>query len=617
MLARMTARGADSSDRWTDGRPRTASLGVSRHGWELAAVEPRGVIHRGALAIIADATLYYRNDLRRLLGEQGTPVPSDGSSAELIVAAYEAFGDGCVHRLEGDFAFVIWDARRARLFAARDFTGRRTMFHAQAGDMLAIASTIGALAAVPGVSRKLSMTTLATAAAGLWQHSPETGYRAIAELGAGHTLTAPVDSPAVIRRYWTPPSHIARKREPIAEASLELRALLAKAVDERMSPDGPTAVSLSGGWDSSAVYGAGHLALERAARGSGTTARSLYPVSISYPEVDPGREDEIIDAITGRFNANSDWIHVNDVGVFPDAGIDAGGRDEPFAHAYEHWNRALSRGARRGGARVILDGTGGDQLFQVSDMFLAELFREGRWVELAHQWRAGGRSGALSFYKTAVRPALPAWVIDLIATARRTSKPSHYLERRPSFWFRMRFLEQHGVLEAERAARPPLTPSNMVLAESQAFLTFPFYTRIMRTLSGFALEEGVELRAPLLDDRVVKFAVARPWSDRVDGAETKLTLRGAMRGVLPDSVLAPRPHRTGVTSAYFLRQLRGPGRPHFEAMLNDSALASIGMIDISRMRLAWEHLLRHDDDELGGRLFFTLQADRWYRARAS
>jgi asparagine synthetase B (glutamine-hydrolysing) len=114
-----------------------------------------------------------------------------------------------------------------------------------------------------------------------------------------------------------------------------------------------------------------------------------------------------------------------------------------------------------------------------------------------------------------------------------------------------------------------LPRTSRVLAETHAYLRFPFFGRVVGVLRAFALEEGVELRSPLLDDRVVRFAVRRPWSERSDGLETKILLRRAMRGLIPESVLAPRPHRTGVTSAYFLRQLRGPARPHIEDALRD------------------------------------------------
>jgi len=613
MLAASRARGADTNDGWSsaDAERTRVALGVCRHHWELAAIESRGIVQRADTVIAADATLYYRDDLRRQLAQHGTEVARCSSSAELILAAYEAWGDRCAERLEGDFAFIIWDGRARRLFAARDFAGRRTLFHARSGHRFWIASSVDAILADPTVPRDISLTTLTTVAAGLWQHSAETARRAISELPAGCSLVITAEGTMEISRHWRPADREVDNNESLADASRHLQELLVRAVDERMSVEGPTAVSLSGGWDSPAVFGAGQLV---ARHSSGR--RSIRPVSISYPPGDPGREDEIIESIVGPWGATPEWIQVDDVPMFADPEGDAARRAEPFAHAYEEWNRELSRGARRVGARVILDGAGGDQLFQVSDIYLADLFSRGRWVELARQWRVGGGAGGVRpFYHAAVRRALPPWLSGAIAKARGSGRPPHYLERHPPFWFRRKFLDEHGVLERERAERPALPRSGHVIAETHAFLLFPFYPRIMRMLQGFGVEEGVELRSPLLDDRIVRFAVPRPWHERANGKETKLVLRGAMRGVLPDSVLAPRPKRTGITSAYFIRQLRG-ARPYFERMMEDSALASIGMIDLPRLRHAWEHFARHDDDELGGRLFFTLQAELWFRARS-
>jgi asparagine synthase (glutamine-hydrolysing) len=340
------------------------------------------------------------------------------------------------------------------------------------------------------------------------------------------------------------------------------------------------------------------------------------PVSISYPEGDPGREDEIIREVEAHTGIVTNWLSVDDIPLFGDAAEEAARRDVPFAHAYEHWNRTLSRTASEAGARVMLDGSGGDQLFQVSDIFLSDLFGRGRWIELARQWRGRGGHGVKNLWRWAVHPAIPVPLERLLARARKMPPRRHHFERQPPIWFVPRFLSAHGVLERERAAAPKLPRSSRVLGETHAYLRIPYFPRIANTLHAFALEEGVELRSPLLDTRVVQFATRRPWSERADRAETKILLRRAMTGLLPASVLAPRKRRTGITSAYFLRQMRGPGRPLVESLLQDPLLASIGMIDVPRLRRAWEHVLQHDNDEIAARIFFTLQAELWLRAHA-
>src|SRR5690606_15951996 len=100
----------------------------------------------------------------------------------------------------------------------------------------------------------------------------------------------------------------------------------------------------------------------------------------------------------------------------------------------------------------------------------------------------------------------------------------HYLDRLPPVWFRRRFLEGHGVIERDYAHQPRPSTKDHVLAEAQAYLTLQFYPRIFAQLTGFARDEGATLRSPLLDERIVRFSLSRPWSDRIKGKETKRSL---------------------------------------------------------------------------------------------
>jgi asparagine synthase (glutamine-hydrolysing) len=587
----------------------TVAIGASAHGWEHTLHGRTALIaQRGLIAVATDATLYHRSDLVRALALPAASLPSD---AELILAAYEAWGVDGFARLEGDFAFVLWDGASARLVAARDFSGHRSLFCARVGTSVLVASTVGALLADAAVPRHLDLAAVATVAAGLWGHSSRTAYRDVEELPAGHALVWTRGAEPRVTPFWHAPETILHRRQPLEDAAAELRALLVDAVRERLAPEGSTGLSLSGGWDSTAVGGAAMLAL------AGDPTRRLQPVSISYPEGDPGREDELIRDVVAQWGIGTTWLPVDTIPMFGDASREAAARDLPFAHAFEHWNRALSRGARSSGARVMLDGVGGDQLFQVSDIFLSDLFGQGRWIELGRQWRGRGGRGLDNFWRWVVHPALPVPIRRLIARVRGMEPPRHHFHRLPPEWIVARFLTEHNVLDREAAAAPVLPRSSRVLGETHAYLRFPFFARIVSTLRTFALEEGVELRSPLLDDRVVGFAARRPWNERAEGRETKIVLRRAMRGLVPDHVLAPRPHRTGITSAYFLRQMRGPGRALVEATLQDPLLASLGVIHLPRLRAAWAHVLEHDDDELGARVYFTLQAELWLRARAS
>jgi asparagine synthase (glutamine-hydrolysing) len=358
------------------------------------------------------------------------------------------------------------------------------------------------------------------------------------------------------------------------------------------------------------VFAAGQAQLRPEADGR----RRLLPVSISYPEGDPGREDELIAAIAGHWNSPVHWLDIERIPLFDEPALRAGQRDVPFAHTYEHWNRALARGSRATGTRIALDGNGGDQLFQVSDIFLADLFRTGRWTSLAREWRQKGGRDWRTFARWVVLPAMPTAFQHAVAAARGREERD-YLDRALPFWVREDFATRHGLRERERRTMPGRRGYRGWRREAHFFLSAPSFPRAFQCLSGLALEEGVELRSPLYDRRIVEFACSRPRAERNAGKETKRLLRAAMSGLLPDHVLAPRDRRTGITTAYSDRRMREVIPELLEHVLESPILADLGIIEPSRVRVAWAQYLRTGDLSLKIPLFLTIQVELWLRAR--
>lgn len=614
MLEAMRTRGGDVSElRSFDG----AMVAASRYGWECAPDFSGDtlVLEWDGLVVAADASLYYRADLRAALGRRGI-VPSGHTTAHLIAAAYRAWGDDCAERLEGDFAFIVWNRKTARVCAARDFGGKRTLAYAQFGGTLVIASTVGGVLAHPECPAELNLASIAATAAGMFAAGHETAYTAIQTVPAGWTLARRAGEHAQIFRHWTPPAASDRGRggRSFADAALHLRELLERATSERMPVQGDSAVWLSGGWDSSAVFGTAQQALEE--RGQGRRARA---VSMSYPVGDPGREDELIERTAQRWGVDVQWVRIADFPFFERPAQRASRRDDPFAHAFEMWHRALARGTRAVGARVALDGMGGDQLFQVSEVYFADLLRTGHWLELARDWRAKGGGyhlrDAREFVRTVVNPLLSERARRAITFVRRGHRPTGYLERRPPSWIHRPFAAGHHLEERERAFAPQRGRVSCAAFETEWYLSHAYFPRVFGTVAGFALEEGVDLRSPLYDRRVIEFAVSRPRWERSTGRETKLLLRRAVRGLIPDDVLAPRASRTGVTSGYFDDSMR----KHFPALSNglkhESALADVGIIDAEEFGRWSDYYVRNGGAQLGVTLFFTLQAEWWLRSR--
>jgi asparagine synthetase B (glutamine-hydrolysing) len=147
-------------------------------------------------------------------------------------------------------------------------------------------------------------------------------------------------------------------------------------------------------------------------------------------------------------------------------------------------------------------------------------------------------------------------------------------------------------------------------------LTAATMARVRGWLTGLALEEGIEVRSPLYDGRIVELAAQRPDRERRSGRDTKMLLRAAMRGLLPKQVLAPRPIRTGVIGDYFAKAMRSSYPRLLRTVLDSSVLADLGIVEPSAWRSCADACLSQPwNDEVGTALFFTLQTELWLRAK--
>src|SRR5690606_32351427 len=108
-------------------------------------------------------------------------------------------------------------------------------------------------------------------------------------------------------------------------------------------------------------------------------------------------------------------------------------------------------GSRQVGARIALDGNGGDQLFQNSDVFLADLFRQGHWLTMAREWRARPRGGFRPFFATVIQPNLTPGLLELAKRMRSGRPLIHYLQRPTAEWLEPDFVQQHALLDRDRA----------------------------------------------------------------------------------------------------------------------------------------------------------------------
>jgi len=610
MLGRMGARGGARASVWREGG---AVIAISRHDWEFGPgfSGPVLIVQDGDHVIAADASLYYRDDLRRKLAEKGVR-PKGQTPSHLILAAYQAFGEKCPEMLEGDFSFVIWDRKARRVIAANDFMGRRPVFFAELASTLVIASTIGAILEHPLSSQDLNLASVAESMAGYVSSSEATCYKSVSRLHAGRTLVREGRAPVRTFKHWEAPIFHSGSSLSFDDAAEQLRELLCAATAERLSQSGNSAVWMSGGRDSTAVFAAGKEVIRRS-----SLVGDLRPVSISYPVGDSGREDEAIEVVASHWNSSVQWVNIADVPLLDMPLERAAQRDEPLVHIFENAYRALAVATSSMDAHVALDGVGGDQLFLRSHIQLADLLRTGDWSGLAREWKAAGfeKSGFTTFFQWAVQPVLPTSML-LAARRFRHGRPLQaWLRRRVPEWTNADFIEQHGLAEYDRVLSPRRRGEAVGSTESRWYFTDPFFTTVFRLGADCALEHGVEIRSPLYDARIIEFAATRPMSDHFGGTEGKRLLRHAMRDLLPAEVLAPRAERTGTPQDYVGDALRLALGSASSEQFQYSALEGLGLINIPAFERARMKFLRYGSANLRLPLLLSLHTELWLRSR--
>src|SRR3990172_10407336 len=209
----------------------------------------------GSLNLVFNGEIYNFRELRSDLAQRGHRFRTR-SDTEVILHAYETFGEACVDRLRGMFAFALWDAPRGRLFLARDRLGKKPLYLWRRGDLALFASEIKALLCHPAVSRAMDWTAFHHYLAFGYTPAARSIFAEIAKLPPAHTATLQ-GSALTLRRYWSPPRGTpgtGRRPDP-REAAARVRQALREAVRLRLESDVPPWGFLSGGIASPAGVG--------------------------------------------------------------------------------------------------------------------------------------------------------------------------------------------------------------------------------------------------------------------------------------------------------------------------------------------------------------------------
>jgi len=489
--------------------------------------------------IVYNGEIYNFRDIRNELEQTGTNFVSQ-SDTEVVLKAYARWGEKCLAKFRGMFAFALWDARQHRLFIARDPMGIKPLYYAQAGSHFLFASEVRTLRGTGLLQPRIDPAALINYLTFGSVYDPLTLIEGVRALPPGDTLTWENGS---LRQtsYWDLVDNSAEAGQPSGalcaenplQAAERLQPMLEEAVHLQLVSDVPVGVFLSGGIDSSALVSI----LSR----SGVTPSTF---SIVFREADFS-EAQHSRAIAARFHTDHHEINVSQTDVLaaiPDA---LRAMDLPTIDGINTY--FVSRETRRAGVKVALSGLGGDEVFAGYSSFRS-VPRMERFAQFWKQVPGGVRSPVASAF-AALAPANDQ-NRKLASLASDNGRVLH-----PYFLSRMLFMpSQRDLLLRDSVGR-----STEMATESQrerlqnaraldainrvSYLESRCYmlNTLLRDADSMSMSQGLEVRVPLIDHQLAKAVLALPGEWKLNGAPKKL-LVAAMAGSLPGEIVH-RPKR--------------------------------------------------------------------------
>jgi asparagine synthase (glutamine-hydrolysing) len=594
-LARMTSvqahRGPDDHGTWESSLADGTRVGLGSRRLAILDLSPAGhmpmTTEDGRLTIVYNGEVYNHPWLRRELEAKGYGFRSN-TDTETVLKLYQEYGPESVRRLNGIFAFAIWDRREEQLFIARDHFGVKPLYYCREGNRFAFASEVKALLELPGIRREINFEALNQYLTFLWVPDPATMFDGILKLPAGHYAIYK-DGRLDIKEYWDlkfpPREHRFDASED--ELAAELRERFTASVNAQMLSDVPLGAFLSAGLDSSSIVAA-------MAQSSADPVRTY---TIAFPDKYRRGELTLDDTRVARHTADYFGCRHTEIIVEPDV-VDLLPKlvwhmDEPVADPAIITAYLVSREARKT-VTVLLSGVGGDELFAG--------YRKHQAHALAEQYRKMPALVRRKIVEPAVL-ALPAMrgtpVKGYVRLAKKMAR-SGSLSSRDRFLMDSTYLTEHhlGRLYSP-AARERLKGKHpwsrhfeyfnrvedadflnqMLYLDTKAFMVSLNLTYTDK----MSMASSVEVRVPFLDWQLSEWVAANvPPNLKLHKGTTKHILREAVRPIVPGKVLEQKKAGFGAPADYWLAH---DLREMVDDLLNERRLVERGLFDPAAVRL--------------------------------
>jgi asparagine synthase (glutamine-hydrolysing) len=624
LVARMAAtlrhRGPDGTGTWVD-----ADAGVALGHTRLSIIDlsPAGaqpmVSASGRYVITYNGEVYNAADLAPDLTARGVGFRGH-SDTEVLLEAIEAWGlEATLERIDGMWAFALWDRETRRLHLVRDRLGIKPLYYGRCGPTFAFGSELKSLRAHPGCRPAIDRDAIARYLRFAYVPSPGSIYEGIHKLAPGTVLTVEpgaTTDPAPVP-YWSAFTTFEQSRADVPDdATLveEAHELLRRAVKLRMVSDVPVGAFLSGGIDSSTV-----VALMQELSTEPVRTFTIGTTSRTHNEADVAHE---VARVLGTRHTELVVTAEDARAVIPKL---ATIYDEPFADSSQIPTFLVSELARAD-VTVSLSGDGGDEVFGGYDRYrwLPRVVR--RLERLPNRARAAAASGLLAVPPRMVdaamrplpsryRPRIPSVKLAKLASILRLDAPSAMYAGLVTQWDD----PLDVVIGAADAGTIVDRPEEwgqvgglenlLMMLDTATYLPDDILTKLDRA----SMAVGLEGRVPLVDFHLVEWAAALPPRAKIREDQSKHLLRAVLRTYVPDSVIDRPKSGFGVPIGAWLR---GPLKPWADDLLSPARLRAQGYLRPEPIERMWrEHLTGRRDWEY--HLWNVLVFQDWLEQQAT
>ncbi len=491
----------------------------------------------GRFWIVFNGEIYNYRELRQELVSSGAEFLTR-SDTEVILEAYKHWGDGCTERLNGMFAFAIWDESQRRLFLARDRLGKKPLYYHRLGDRgVVFASELKSLRLHPAIAGTVNPTALGHYLSLNYTLTSACILEGVSKLPAGHSLVVDEAGIGPAVSYWDLASFFKEKREwrSELEAADELDALIEDSVRLRLISDVPLGAFLSGGIDSGTIV----AAMCRLRPPAENLTFSIDFTEDGYSEREAARA-------TARHLGVQHHDRTVDVDMARDLAEVVWAADEPMADTSIIPTYHLARFAREH-VTVCLSGDGGDEIFAGYETYTADRLRHATHWLPAPMTRAAERAVAAVWPVSFGKVTFDHKLRRFLAGHRSDQRRAHYSWREIFNPDEKRRLLRDAEGEAGADTFAEFVPRFEEVRDCH-YLDQAMYVDlktwlvddIMVKVDRATMAHSLEARAPLLDHRLVEFAAALPVGWKLQRLHKKHLLKLSQRANLPEPVIKRR-----------------------------------------------------------------------------